>query len=291
MTTKGQRTLVWGSAATVTMILTCLALMPRKFMTLPHLTQISIQPEDYQTVVFLALVAICEVWERFRPARSIDRWADLKIDLLSFSLAILMNRFCTKAVKSMINAVAPAALVGGWHALQSLPGAVKIALAIVVADFVIYWLHRAQHHFDVLWRTHAWHHSAEYLYWFSGFRTSFLHSLMNNIPQAAVPMLVFGLSPFQAGIGYAIAVMIQFWEHTNVRVNIGPLKYVFITPDYHRVHHSATQHCRMNLGGTFSIWDRLFGTYVDPATMPEAFPIGLGEPIDKKKIPRMLIGV
>jgi len=273
------------------MLLACLALWPRTLTALPRLTPIAIRPEDYQIVVFIALVVICEIWERFRPARNIDRWADLKIDLLSFSLAILMNRFCTRAVKSMINAVAPATLVGGWHALQLLPGAVKIALSVVVADFVIYWLHRAQHHFDVLWRTHAWHHSSEHLYWFSGFRTSFLHSFMNNIPQAAVPMLVFGLSPFQAGIGYAIGVLIQFWEHTNIRVNIGPLKWVFITPDYHRVHHSATQHCRMNLGGTFSIWDRLFGTYVDPATMPEAFPIGLGERVDKKKIPRMLLGV
>src|SRR5579872_3385849 len=112
MTTKGQRTLVWGFAATVTLLLAWLALMPRKYMTLPHLTQISIRPEDYQTVAFFVLVAIAEVWERFRPARNIDRWADLRIDLLSFTLAILMNRFCTRFVKSTINSVAPATLVG-----------------------------------------------------------------------------------------------------------------------------------------------------------------------------------
>jgi sterol desaturase/sphingolipid hydroxylase (fatty acid hydroxylase superfamily) len=104
-------------------------------------------------------------------------------------------------------------------------------------------------------------------------------------------MLVFKLSPVEAGVAYSIGVLIQFWEHTNVRVNIGPLRWLFITPDYHRVHHSATQQCRMNLGTTFSLWDRMFGTYVDPASMPESFPLGLGEPIDKKKIPRMLLGV
>jgi sterol desaturase/sphingolipid hydroxylase (fatty acid hydroxylase superfamily) len=273
------------------MLLACLALVPRKYFAMPHFPIITIRPEDYQVVAFVCLVIICEICERWRPARNIDRWADMKIDLLSFTLAIIINRFCTHAVRSIINTAVPAAFAGGWHTLQSLPGPVKIALSIVVADFIIYWLHRAQHHFDLLWRTHAWHHSSEHLYWFSGFRTSFLHSFMNNIPQAAVPMLIFGLTPFQAGIGYAIGVLIQFWEHTNVRVNIGPLKWIFITPDYHRVHHSATEHCRKNLGGTFSIWDRMFGTYVDPDTMPEAFPIGLGEPVDKKKIPRMLLGV
>lgn len=283
--------MVWSWTVGMILLLACVALLPWKTLTLPHFSSIAIRPDDYQTVTFVVLVIIAEIWERWRPARDVDRWADMKIDLLSFTLAILINRFCTRSVKSIINATFPAAMIGGWHALESLPGPVKIALSIVVADFTIYWLHRAQHHWDILWRTHVWHHSSEHLYWFSGFRTSFLHSFMNNIPQAAVPMLIFGLSPFQAGIGYAIGVVIQFWEHTNVRVNIGPLKWIFITPDYHRVHHSATQHCRMNLGGTFSIWDRLFGTYVDPETMPEAFPIGLGEPIDKKKIPRMLLGV
>ena len=47
----------------------------------------------------------------------------------------------------------------------------------------------------------------------------------------------------------------------------------------------------MNLGTTFSLWDRLFGTYVDPDKMPENFPLGLGEPIEKKHLPRMLLGV
>ena len=274
------------------MLLACLALMPRKLMTLPHLTPISIRPEDYQTVAFLALVAIFEVWERFRPARNIDRWADLKIDLLSFSLAILDEPPLHPC--RQIHDQRDRSRNFGW----------RVACAAIAAR------RRLKSPFRSWWLTLSFTGCTarniistcfgarmpgiirrSILYWFSGFRTSFLHSFMNNIPQAAVPMLVFGLSPFQAGIGYAIAVLIQFWEHTNIRVNIGPLKYVFITPDYHRVHHSATQHCRMNLGGTFSIWDRLFGTYVDPATMPEAFPIGLGEPIDKKKIPRMLIGV
>jgi sterol desaturase/sphingolipid hydroxylase (fatty acid hydroxylase superfamily) len=260
-------------------------------MELWHTKQVLLRPEDYQTAAFFVLVALFEVWERLRPARRIDRWADLKIDLLSFSLAVLMNRLSTHFAMSLIAAVAPATVLGGLHAVQALPGAVKMVLAVLVADFVIYWIHRAQHRFDALWRTHAWHHSAEHLYWFSGFRTSFLHSLIYNIPQATVPMLLFKLSPVQTGICYSIGMLIQFWEHTNVRVNIGPLKWVFITPDYHRVHHSATQQCRMNLGTTFSLWDRLFGTYVDPATMPESFPLGLGEPIEKEKIPRMLLGV
>jgi sterol desaturase/sphingolipid hydroxylase (fatty acid hydroxylase superfamily) len=282
---------IWVVLAGAAVGVTGWALARRETLGLSRAAGALSESENLQTFTFFVLVGIFEMWERLRPARTIERWADLKTDLLSFSLAVLMNRISTHTVKSVLNAVAPATVLGGLSRLQSLPGAVKIALAICVADFMIYWIHRAQHHFDVLWRTHAWHHSPEQLYWLSGFRTSFLHSLIYNIPQAAVPMLIFGLSPFQAAIGYSISLLIQFWEHTNVRVNIGPLSWLFITPAYHRVHHSATQTCRMNLGTTFSLWDRMFGTYVDPATMPDHFPLGLGEPIDKKKIPRMLLGL
>lgn len=248
-------------------------------------------PQNLEAASFFLLIAVFEVWERLRPARQVDRLADLKIDLLSFALAVTVNRLSTQAINSFAAAVSPSVVVSWVHSLQALPGAVKIILAIFVVDFIIYWIHRAQHRFDVMWRTHAWHHSIEHMYWFAGFRTSFAHSFLYNIPQAMVPMLLFKLSPLQAGIGYSIALFIQFWEHTNVKVNLGSLRWLFITPQYHRVHHSATRHSGMNLGTTFSIWDRLFGTYIDPATMPDTFPLGLGEPVKKKEMPRMLLGV
>jgi sterol desaturase/sphingolipid hydroxylase (fatty acid hydroxylase superfamily) len=278
-------------AAATLLVLACAAYFYRDRLHLPENFTWSPRPEDYDIIAFFGLVAIFEAWERLRPARTIDRWADIKIDVLSFVLAVLMNRVCTKAIKSAAFAILPVSMIGGIHALQSLPGGLKIFLAVVVADFIIYWIHRAQHRTKFLWRTHIWHHSAEQMYWFSGFRTSFLHSFIYNIPQAAVPMLVFGLSPLQAGIGYSIGLLIQFWEHTNVNVNIGPLKYIFITPAYHRVHHSAGRNSNRNLGTTFSLWDRMFGTYIDPATLPDNYRLGLGRTIDKKKIPRMIVGV
>lgn len=246
--------------------------------------------QDYQVGAFFGLAALFEVLERARPAREIDRWKDLKIDVFSFALAITMNRISHYSVTGFVESSAPAWMLGGLHTLQGLPGAVRIVLAIFIVDFIIYWIHRAQHRFNPMWRTHAWHHSVEQLYWFSGFRTSFLHSFIYNIPQAVIPMLVFNLSPLEAGIGYSIGLLIQFWEHTNINVDIGPLRWLIITPAYHRVHHS-TAHSGTNFGTTFSLWDRMFGTYVDPDTVPADAPLGLGEPINKKDIPRMLLGV
>ena len=247
--------------------------------------------EDYEIAAFFLLVAVFEIWERLRPARRIDRWAEFKLDVLSFAFALTVNRLCTYSVTHAAKAMSPAFLVDWVHALQALPSALKIVVGIFMVDFVIYWIHRAQHTTNLLWRTHAWHHSVQHMYWFSGFRTSFFHSFLYNIPQTVIPIWFLALSPLEAGIGYSIGLLIQFWEHTNINVNIGPLKWIIITPEYHRVHHSATDHSKMNLGTTFSIWDRMFGTYVDPTTMPKDFPLGLGEEIPTKRIPRMLVGV
>lgn len=250
-----------------------------------------LRTDDYEIAAFFGLVMAFEICERLWPARPVNRWLDLKLDLLSFAFALTVNRASTHLIRSLVGNVTPLSLACPLHYVQQLPSLWKILLALVVVDFVLYWIHRAQHTFDPLWRTHAWHHSIEQMYWFSGFRTSFLHSFIYNIPQVVIPVTLFKLSPAEAGIGYSIGLLIQFWEHTNLRVDVGRLGWLLVTPDYHRVHHSATIHRGKNLGATFRVWDRMFGTYVNPDTILESFPLGLGERVEVKKVPRMLLGV
>ena len=250
-----------------------------------------LRTDDYEIAAFFGLVAVFELCERIWPARPVNRLQDLKLDLLSFAFALAVNRVSTHLIRGLVGNVTPTSLAGTVHFLQSLPSVWRIVLALFIVDFTIYWIHRAQHRFDPLWRTHAWHHSIEQMYWFAGFRTSFLHSFIYTVPQVVIPITLFKLSPVEAGIGYSLGILIQFWEHTNLKVNVGPLAWLIITPKYHRIHHSATIHRGKNLGTTFSLWDRMFGTYVDPANVPETFPLGLGEPIEGKNVPRMLVGV
>jgi sterol desaturase/sphingolipid hydroxylase (fatty acid hydroxylase superfamily) len=246
--------------------------------------------QDYQIVAFFLFVAVFEIGERIWPAHPLDRWMDLKVDILSFAFALTVNRISNWLLRGLAINLTPPFLAGPLHYLQSLPGAVKIIIGLFLVDFVLYWIHRAQHYYTIMWRTHAWHHSIEQMYWFAGFRTSFFHSFIYNIPQVVIPVTFLHLSPAEAGIGYSIGLLIQFWEHTNWNVNIGPLAWLLVTPDYHRIHHS-TMHRGMNLAPTFRIWDRLFGTFVDPAKAPEHYPLGLGEPVKGKEIPRMLVGI
>lgn len=248
-------------------------------------------PANWETASFFLLAATFAIWERLRPARALDMLAELKLNLLSFALAVLMAYVSRQTVDAILNSVSPDIVLTVLDDLRSLPAWAKVGLCFVIADFVLYWIHRAQHQFGPVWRTHKWHHTPTHMYWLAGFRTSFLHSFIYNIPQTVVPIQLLHLSPVQAGIAYSIGLFIQFWIHGNVNVNLGWLKYVFISPQDHRVHHADTKHRAMNFGATFSVWDRLFGTYVDPEKMPPGYPLGLGEPYHKRDVPRMLLGV
>jgi sterol desaturase/sphingolipid hydroxylase (fatty acid hydroxylase superfamily) len=250
-----------------------------------------LEPQDIEIATLLGLILVFDIGERVRPARRIDRLASLRLDLLCFGFALLANRVSTQTVTGAIEALGPPLLVDAWHGLRELPSAARIALALVTVDFLLYWLHRAQHRVPWLWRTHAWHHSVRELYWFSGFRTSFLHSLLYNLPQTAVPMLVFGLTPLETGAAYAIGVLVQFVEHSNVRLEVGWLRFAFITPQYHRIHHAESAFRDRNLAFVFPIWDRLFGTQIDPRGVGEDFALGLAPSDEAPRSTRMLIGV
>ena len=165
-----------------------------------------LQSDDYQIAALFGLIILFSIGERLRPAHRVNYSRELKLDVLSFAFALAVNRVATVLILHAAGDSTPAFLQHTVEWLRSLPSALRIVSAIIIADFIIYWIHRAQHRYGLLWRTHAWHHSIEEMYWFAGFRTSFLHSLLNNIPQVIIPVTILHLSPAEAGIGYSIGI-------------------------------------------------------------------------------------
>src|SRR5258708_241392 len=108
--------------------------------------------DNWETASFFALVLGFEMWERRSPARKVDKFVDLKLDLLSFALAVLMAHLSRHLVDKLIGSVSPDFVLTSLATLRSWPGGAKIAMAVVMVDFTIYWIHRAQHRFDFMWR-------------------------------------------------------------------------------------------------------------------------------------------
>lgn len=130
----------------------------------------------------------------------------------------------------------------------------------IIFDFCSYWAHRISHHLRIFWATHVVHHSGEHYNLTVSFRLSWIQyfKIIFFFPVAFIgfhPIIIFATNQ--------IAVLFQFWAHTEYIRRLHPvIEYIFATPSNHRVHHgSQEKYLNKNFGATFIIWDRIFGTY------------------------------
>jgi len=157
----------------------------------------------------------------------------------------------------------------GWAAkdgvqawVQNLPFPVALFLIILVADLVQYWTHRAYHEVPVLWRLHAVHHSVKSMDWMAGSRQHILELLLTRTLVLA-PIFVLGFSK-EVIDAYIVVVGFQaVFNHANVSVRLGALRYLIVTPNFHHWHHSQDDEAiDKNYAAHFAFIDHLFGTAV-----------------------------
>jgi alkylglycerol monooxygenase len=131
--------------------------------------------------------------------------------------------------------------------------------ALVGYDFAYYWVHRALHEVNIFWAAHQLHHSSEEYNVTTAFRLSVMQEFY-FIP-FVLPMAFF-VPPTHLIIHAQYNYLHQFWIHTEVIRDLGPLEYVLNTAKHHRVHHGSNRYCLdKNYAGIFIIWDRMFGTF------------------------------
>jgi len=147
-------------------------------------------------------------------------------------------------------------------AIQSLPFAVELFACLLAADLVQYWTHRAYHEVPFLWRFHAVHHSTRVMDWMAGSRLHLFEVVTTRVSILGV-LYVLGFSKPVLD-AYIIVVGFQaVFNHANVSLPWGPLKYLLVTPDFHHWHHSSDRAALdRNYAAHFSFLDYLFGTAV-----------------------------
>ncbi|WP_242928714.1 sterol desaturase family protein [Pontibacter vulgaris] len=148
-------------------------------------------------------------------------------------------------------------------------------LCFIAVDFCRYWAHRISHEQRFWWATHVTHHSSEKMNFSVSFRTGWTQQI-KFIFFLPVPFL--GIDPITFFICHQIAVLYQFWVHTELIGKLpAAIEYIFVTPSHHRVHHGSNAlYIDKNYGSTSIIWDRLFGTYQEEVERPV---YGLTKPI------------
>jgi sterol desaturase/sphingolipid hydroxylase (fatty acid hydroxylase superfamily) len=144
-------------------------------------------------------------------------------------------------------------------------------------DFSSYWAHRAMHCVPFLWNVHSVHHSAQHLTPLTTYRQHPIEPLFLNACRgfaAAIGLAFFHavfinatpvITVYGLGAGFFIYMFTTNLHHCTVPVRYPRwLRYGVVSPHIHQIHHSSdVSHHGRNFGVVFSIWDRIFGTYLD----------------------------
>jgi sterol desaturase/sphingolipid hydroxylase (fatty acid hydroxylase superfamily) len=184
-------------------------------------------------------------------------------DFHHFIVNHMLVGFVLLAVNLMVHQLFGWAVKDGVQAwVRDLPFPIALFLIILVADLVQYWTHRAYHEVPLLWRLHAVHHSVKSMDWMAGSRQHIVELLLTRTLVLA-PIFVLGFSK-EVIDAYIVIVGFQaVFNHANVSVRLGPLRYVIVTPNFHHWHHSQdTEAIDKNYAAHFAFLDHLFGTAV-----------------------------
>jgi sterol desaturase/sphingolipid hydroxylase (fatty acid hydroxylase superfamily) len=152
---------------------------------------------------------------------------------------------------------------------------------VLLRSLAGYFLHRVQHEVRMLWRIHRVHHCDTHIDISTSLRNHPLEIVVlfgGTVPLA----LAAGFDPWVLAAYELFDNMINAFAHANVRLPEKidrPLRWIFVTPNMHCLHHSAWQpETDSNYGVVFSFWDRLFGTYSEaPHAGYDAMRIGLDD--------------
>jgi sterol desaturase/sphingolipid hydroxylase (fatty acid hydroxylase superfamily) len=235
-----------------------------------------------RVVFFLGIFGLVAVWEAMAPRRRRQlarrlRWPS-NLGIVALNTAVVRLSF-------PISAVALALLCGqrGWGLLNNveLSRSVAIVLAVLALDLALYLQHVLFHAVPALWRLHRMHHADLDVDVTTGARFHPIEILASMVVKLAA-VAALG-APAEAVLAFEILLnATSMFNHANIRMPAAcdhVLRWIFVTPDMHRVHHSIVpQETNSNFGFNVPWWDRLFGTYrPQPAAGHEAMTIGIGQ--------------
>ncbi len=236
---------------------------------------------------FFGTFAVMAVWEVLAPRRALTvsralRWVN-NLGLVFFNSFVLRLLFPAAAV-----GMAAFAAEQGWGLLNyyGVPAGLAVPAAIVAMDLVIYLQHVLVHAVPVLWRLHRVHHADPDYDVTTGARFHTLEIILSMLIKFAT-ILVLG-PPVVAVVVFEVVLnAMAMFNHGNVRLPGGldrVLRWLVVTPDMHRVHHSVEDdEANSNFGFNLSCWDRLFGTYRDqPRAGHQGMTIGIHHYRDPK---------
>jgi sterol desaturase/sphingolipid hydroxylase (fatty acid hydroxylase superfamily) len=229
--------------------------------------------------ISLVIIGIFLVAERVRPAQRRPLIArghrqDLLFAVFTATLVIPL----VTALTLSFSEIAPRALP--WIVLPrtGAPHWAATAVIFVAMDGCNWLAHLGNHRVRVLWRFHELHHSQEDMSVLTVFRT---HPLIHvSYLIALIPGIVLLANGAMSTVLLIIYAAIIAFAHSNTNLGFGPLGRIFVSPNFHRIHHQLNGPQDVNLGFVLTIWDQLFHCAVFPTAETIRTDTGLpGRPL------------
>jgi sterol desaturase/sphingolipid hydroxylase (fatty acid hydroxylase superfamily) len=238
---------------------------------------------------FAAVFAAMALWELWRPCRTLaagrkPRWPSnlgiLVVNVLAVRL-VVPTAAVGAAVYAAGNGLGLINLLGLRLSVASLVG-------FLALDLAIYLQHVLFHKVPVLWRLHRMHHADLDVDVTTGLRFHPFEILISMLIKIAVIVAV-GIPALAVLLFEVVLNATSMFNHGNVTMPHWldrAIRFVLVTPDMHRVHHSVLRHeTDSNFGFNLPWWDRLFGTYrAEPEAGHTGMTIGLPAFRDRREL-------
>lgn len=214
---------------------------------------------------FLGVLGVMASWEVLVPRRRLTmskarRWI-ANLSVVVINAVIIRLLFAAGAVGA-----ARLATEQNWGLLNhaAWPIWIEMVLGIIALDFTLYLQHVMFHAVPFFWRFHMMHHADLDFDVTTGLRFHPVEVVLSMLIKLAA-IAVIGPLP-EAVVAFEVLLnATSMFNHGNVRMPTAvdrALRWVLVTPDMHRVHHSILpQETNTNFGFNLPWWDQLLGTY------------------------------
>lgn len=241
---------------------------------------------------FVAVFAAMALWELLAPRRPLSaskgtRWGS------NVGLVVLNSILLRLIVPLGAVGVAYLAEANGWGLFNTIdvPYWLAVLLSVVLLDLVIYWQHVMFHWVPLLWRFHLVHHADLDIDVTTGLRFHTIEILI-SLGIKAVAIVLLGAPPVGVLTFEVLLNATSMFNHSNVQLPLGidaVLRWLLVTPDMHRVHHSwHERETNSNYGFNLPWWDRLFRTYrAQPQDGHLGMTIGLKQIREEQRAERL----
>ena len=210
-------------------------------------------------------------WRKNQKSIRKDFWLDVFYMFFNFFLfsLIVYNALSNVVVAAFNDFLAlfgitntVAITIDTWHPV------LQLLTFFVLRDFIHWNIHRLLHRVPWLWEFHKVHHSVKEM----GFAAHLRYHWVENVVYRTLeylPLAMLGFGLIDLFVVHIFTLTIGHLNHANIKLPLGPLKYIFNSPQMHIWHHAKAfpepKAYGVNFALTLSIWDYLFGTAYIPA--------------------------